>query len=115
MRKIFLLIIISIIVIAGCTQSLPTINDVDKEGGGTLTVMMSGVTFMPPQINVKQGDEIRFMNINSYTHTVTIPELDIDQTVSAGQSFTVKVDKTGTFDLQCTIHVPKMVGKITST
>ena len=121
MRKILLLLIVSIIVIAGCTkytptsQYAPTTKEVGKEGGGTLIVRMSGVSFIPSEINVEQGDEIAFVNTDSYAHTVTIPDLGIDRRVSGGQTFTVKVDKTGTFNLQCTIHLPSMVGQISST
>jgi len=113
--------VLIVVMVAGCapngqtSESVPTTKEVEKDGDGRLTVMMSGVTFMPPLIDVKPGDEIRFMNINSYTHTVTIPDLDIDERVDGGQSFIVKVDKAGVFNLKCTIHVPRMVGEITST
>ena len=100
--------------IAGCSQYILATKEVNKDGGSTLTVMMSGVSYIPSEISVRQGDSIKFVNTDFYAHTVTIPSLDINQEISGDQSITVKVDKAGTFDLQCTIHPPLMTGKIFS-
>jgi len=114
-------IILLLVLVAGCApygsteQSTLITKEASRGGDETLIVRMSGVSFIPSEISVQQGDEIRFVNTDSYAHTVTIPDLGIDKKVNGDQSFTVKVDKTGIFDLQCTIHLPSMVGKISST
>ena len=89
-NKIFLLLVVGIIVIAGCTQytvtsqDTPTTKDVSREGKGTLIVRMSGVSFIPSEISVKQEHLIwyaQFMHhqwLDRYLHLEQILIMDRD-------------------------------------
>lgn len=87
----------------------------DAEPVATDAVILVESTFDPPVAAVGPGAEITFTNDDSVDHTVTIPKLDVDEQVGAGQSTTVTFEETGTYDYVCTLHPPEMLGRMEVT
>ncbi len=74
--------------------------------------------FSPSTISIKAGETLTFDNVDANFHTVTSgtantgPDGTFDSgLLSAGEKFTLTLDKPGTYQYYCTIH-PNMVGTI---
>jgi len=74
--------------------------------------------YSPNTINIKAGETLTFDNVDANFHTVTSgnqatgPDGNFDSgLLSAGEKFTLTLDKPGTYQYYCTIH-PNMVGTI---
>lgn len=89
---------------------------------GPNTVNIVGIEapfFTPNNIDVQTGTTLTFVNIDGNMHTVTTikegttePDGKIDSgIIKAGESFTAKFDKSGTYDYFCAIH-PGMKGTV---
>lgn len=89
------------------------LENADAVATGTVTLRNS--TFDPLIAAVKPGTDVTFTNEDSFGHTVTIPKLDVDEQLDGGQSTTVTVEETDTYDYVCTIHPPDMLGRIEVT
>jgi plastocyanin len=75
--------------------------------------------YSPNNISVKAGTTLTFDNVDGNFHTVTsgTPESGPDgkfdsSLLASGQSFDVKLDKSGTYNYFCTIHTT-MRGTVT--
>lgn len=75
--------------------------------------------YQPNNISVKTGTEIVFDNVDGNFHTVTSgspssgPDGKFDSgLMKAGDTYTLKLDKAGTYKYYCTIHT-NMVGTVT--
>lgn len=82
---------------------------------GPNTVNIIGIEapfFMPSSINVKTGTTLKFDNVDGNMHTVTSvksgsiePDGRFDSgLMKAGDTFTIKLDKPGTYEYFCAIH-----------
>jgi len=74
--------------------------------------------YSPNTIRIKAGETLTFDNVDANFHTVTSgnqatgPDGNFDSgLLSAGEKFTLTLDKPGTYQYYCTIH-PNMVGTI---
>ena len=79
----------------------------------TTTVKLANTAFKPGTIHVKRGQTIRFVNTDSFAHTVTATKgAKFDSgDLKAGKTFTIKAAKAGTIHYVCLIH-PGMKGTI---
>lgn len=110
-----LLIILSLIAIpfkGTAAKKEPT-----ASGGGATPadkVVIKGFEYAPPNVEVKAGGKLTFVNEDSAKHTATDKASDAfdTDTLTKGQSKAVTLDKPGTYDYICSFHV-FMKGKVT--
>lgn len=79
----------------------------------TYDVEISGFSFQPQELRIKQNDVVVWTNQDSTMHTVTSDsgsEL-ASNSLSRGQSYSNTFTEKGTFEYHCTPH-PYMKGKI---
>ena len=92
-------------------------------GGGTgagqariIEIRTVGLTFVPSTIVLKAGEPVQFKLIAGGTHTFTIPDLGIDQTLTPGLTVTTRVvtpQEGGTIAFFCLFHQGSgMTGKL---
>ena len=77
-------------------------------------VTIKGFEYGPPNVSVKAGSKLTFVNQDSAKHTATDKASDAfdTSTLKKGQSKAVTFDKPGTYDYICDFHV-FMKGKVT--
>ncbi|MDY6770986.1 MAG: cupredoxin domain-containing protein, partial [Candidatus Nanohaloarchaea archaeon] len=80
----------------------PAIAVVQEDDPDT-TVTMQGTAFQSSP-TVEAGSTVRFVNNDSFAHTVTIKEAGIDVNVGAGESVTLEFDEAGSYDIVCRLH-----------
>lgn len=80
----------------------------------TTIEMTENLRFKPTIAKVSKGATVTWKN-PSFKHSLAIPALDVKRTVAGGEKTTVTVDQTGTFDYVCTLHPPKMLGRLVVT
>ena len=91
---------------AGCTMA-------SEEPVETQDIEIPGPWVFEPKVAVVQaGVPVTWTNNGGAGHTVTIPELGIDETVKPGETFTFTFIEAGTFEYECILHPPDMVGRI---
>ena len=82
----------------------------DDKGSGSYA-------YSPAEFTFKVGEIVNFvMTSETELHTFTVDDLNIDQSVEAGETveFSFKFDKPGTYPLICIPHETQgMIGKIT--
>lgn len=67
------------------------------------TVVMENTQFQSsPQVS--KGTVVKFVNQDSYTHTVTINGESIDKQVPGGSSATLRFNEAGSYNIVCTLH-----------
>ena len=79
-------------------------------GGGT-TITIAGFAFDPDTITVSGPTEVTVTNEDSATHTFTLDDGSVDETVEPGATVTVTVDVSAATGFHCNIH-PQMTGQI---
>jgi plastocyanin len=87
-----------------------TIAETGSSGGGT-TITIAGFAFDPDTITVSGPTEVTVTNDDSTTHTFTLDDGSVDQTVEPGATETVTVDVSASTGFHCNIH-PQMTGQI---
>lgn len=87
-----------------------TLDGVDPTPATTIT--MRNVEFNPLVATMPPGTELTVVNEDSGDHTVTVPALDVDETLAGGESTTFTVDAAGTYDYVCELHPPGMLGRL---
>jgi plastocyanin len=80
-------------------------------GGGGITITIAGFAFDPDTITVSGPTEVTVTNDDSTTHTFTLDDGSVDQTVEPGATETVTVDVSASTGFHCNIH-PQMTGQI---
>lgn len=125
---IAMLVAVAALTVAGCggsdnkdSGSTPasTSAPAPKSGGGTPTVSMKDIQFVPKTITAKVGQKITWTNNDSVAHTVTKnkgfkgagPASD---TVDPGATYSFTPKKAGTIPYFCQIH-PGQTGTIIVT
>jgi plastocyanin len=79
----------------------------------TGSVVISNFSFQPPNLQVKVGTSVTWMNNDTTQHTVTSDTSAFDSGVLApGAMFSFTFNQTGTFNYHCNIHT-FMKGTIT--
>ena len=87
-----------------------TTGETGSSGGGT-TITIAGFAFDPDTITVSGPTEVTVTNDDSTTHTFTLDDGSVDQTVEPGATETVTVDVSASTGFHCNIH-PQMTGQI---
>ena len=80
-------------------------------GGGGTTITIAGFAFDPSTITVSGPTEVTITNNDSTTHTFTLDDGSVDETVDPGATETVTVDVSASTGFHCNIH-PQMTGQI---
>ena len=80
-------------------------------GGGGTTITIAGFAFDPDTITVSGPTEVTITNNDSATHTFTLDDGSVDETVEPGATETVTVDVSASTGFHCNIH-PQMTGQI---
>ncbi len=120
LMALFAILVLTVMVVAGCTASSTTPSTGGTSGGTTttggsssagMTVSMKNFAFNPSTFTVKVGEVVTFKNDDSVGHTVNIDGVD-KGAVAPGATLEWTPDTAGTFPLKCTIH-PQMTGTIT--
>jgi len=117
MKRALVLIILVLVVISGCIpkeEAKQLLQEAREEAEISQRIELTNFEFTPKHISVEKGDIIEFVNTEG-THTVTIDELNIDQVLNEGDSFTAKIDQEGTFELTCRFHLSMGMNGIIST
>lgn len=110
--------------LAGCTSYSQNISTPDNgsasrevaanNGAGNsvfsanpITIDLAEYSFSPDHLTLKAGQtaELALTNTGKILHTFTVPDLNVDESLAAGQSktITVRAAKSGTFELFCSI------------
>jgi plastocyanin len=87
-----------------------TTAETGSSGGGT-TITIAGFAFDPDTITVSGPTEVTITNEDSATHTFTLDDGSVDETVEPGATETVTVDVSASTGFHCNIH-PQMTGQI---
>ena len=80
-------------------------------GGGGTKITIAGFAFDPDTITVSGPTEVTITNEDSATHTFTLDDGSVDETVEPGETETVTVDVSASTGFHCNIH-PQMTGQI---
>jgi len=80
-------------------------------GGGGTTITIAGFAFDPSTITVSGPTEVTITNNDSTTHTFTLDDGSVDQTMDPGATETVTIDVSAATGFHCNIH-PQMTGQI---
>ena len=130
MKKIILLLVLSIFLVSACTQQKPE----DLVGQGTpvpeqvstpssevkeFKMTAKQFSFLPETIEVSKGDKIRLIVTSTdVPHGISIPEYGINERLDPGKPVTIEftADKEGTFTAFCSVFCgsghSNMKGKI---
>jgi plastocyanin len=87
-----------------------TTAETGSSGGGT-TITIAGFAFDPDTITVSGPTEVTITNNDSTTHTFTLDDGSVDQTMDPGATETVTVDVSASTGFHCKIHA-QMTGQI---
>jgi plastocyanin len=80
-------------------------------GGGGDEIIMSGFAFQPSTIEVSGPTELTIVNEDTASHTFTLDDGSIDETLAGGESVTVTIDVSESQGFVCRFH-PGMDGTI---
>ncbi|MFH1229654.1 MAG: cupredoxin family copper-binding protein [Candidatus Aenigmatarchaeota archaeon] len=112
MKMIALLtILVTIVLIAGCTQ-YGSLNPTPTTTG-TNAVSIKSFAFNPANLTVKVGTTVTWTNEDTASHTIvsdTGSEIS-SNSLSNGQNYSHTFNTVGNFDYHCSIH-PSMKAKI---
>jgi plastocyanin len=88
-----------------------TTAETGSSGGGGTTITIAGFAFDPDTITVSGPTEVTITNNDSTTHTFTLDDGSVDQTMDPGATETVTVDVSASTGFHCKIHA-QMTGQI---
>jgi len=94
----------------GTTGATGATEETGSTGGGT-SITIAGFAFDPNTITVSGPTEVTITNDDDTTHTFTLDDDSVDETIEAGATATVTVDVSQTTGFHCTIH-PQMTGTV---
>lgn len=109
MKKILLVaLIVVFLLVAGCytQQEIKQTSELTREE----TVTISGFTFLPATLTVKQGKTVTWINEDNAPHKIKFDFYE-SETINKGESAQYTFNDKGKFDYVCSIH-PSMQGKI---
>jgi plastocyanin len=87
----------------------------DPIRSGTVQIAYRNITISPDTLRMKVGSTVRWTDQDPVQHNVTSvsgPQRFASQRIGEGQSFAVKLTRTGTIHYECTIHPATMNGTI---
>lgn len=129
MKGLIILILIGLIIGAGCVSQTKTTTPTPPAGNTAnnmppttsqiVEVNIQGLSFVPSAIQLNAGQTLRFVNNSGFAHDVHIKKDGADvfprTQINAGQSLDVKISDAGNYELICDRHAPGMEGTITAT
>jgi plastocyanin len=78
-------------------------------------ITIAGMSYSSPQLTVKAGDTVEWINKDVVDHTATEKAAGVwNVSIAPGKSLKVVMKKAGTFDYYCRYH-PNMVAKLIVT
>ena len=100
-------------------QSQKIQEETPQSDGKTIEILgLDAPSYSPNTVTIKAGETLTFDNVDAILHTVTSgnratgPDRNFNSDLlSAGEKFTLTLDKQGTYQYYCRIH-PNMVGTI---
>ena len=93
------------------TMIVAVLATIDTTTRGVVVQMQGALTFTPATVTIKVGESVTWQNFSGQQHTTTSDQLDWDQPVDNGQSFTRTFPTAGVFPYHCKIH-PAMLGTV---
>ena len=79
--------------------------------GGATALTIADFAFDPSTITVSGPTDITITNNDSATHSFTLDDGSVDQTIPSGETVTVTVDVSESTGFHCTFH-PAMTGTV---
>jgi plastocyanin len=78
----------------------------------TIKITIAGMAFSAPEVTVRVGDTIEWINKDVVDHTSTEKKASLwNVSIAPGKSEKVVMKKAGTFDYYCRYH-PNMVARV---
>lgn len=121
-KKAFVVIILGLFMLAaGCSNNSDYGTNTGGGGSGNPpanTVWEQNTTFNPASMTVSSGTQVKWVNKDSFAHTVTSgtvgsPDGKFDSgNMGGGASFTFTFSTAGTYKYYCRIHGSMMTGTI---
>lgn len=77
-------------------------------------VSLAKLRFSPSTVTIKAGEKVKLTLSSDVSHTYTIDSLGINFVINGGQtqSFDLRVEKPGTYDVYCAIPGHREVGMV---
>lgn len=100
--------------VSGLPQAGAAPKTTSKANGRLHVVKIENMKFDPPELTVKVGDSVEWINLDLFPHTATADNGAFDSSgVPPEKKWRWKVSKVGDLSYICRFH-PTMVGKITA-
>lgn len=109
-KKYLLFLIVTIIVISGCSQKTTENKTTPSEVKENI-INIKDFSFQPSELTINTRETITWIQQDSVAHTVVSSGLFQSNPLSTGEEFTFTFTKPGTYNYNCGIH-PSMKGKI---
>jgi plastocyanin len=97
----------------------PTAEPAEEEPAADAEVRIVNSVFQPGELTINVGDEVLFLNEDTFAHTVTegtdgdaVEDPIVDEEVTGRGDVRVTFDEAGTYEITCEIH-PSMQMTIT--
>jgi len=103
-----------LLVAAGALALAPVLRAGEASGGTHRTVTIEGMMFKPPQLSVKRGDRITWVNNDLFPHTVTAAGVFDSHEIAASKSWSYVASRAGNYAYRCTLH-PTMNARLIVT
>lgn len=78
---------------------------------GSVVLRTVDVAFEPSELTVPAGQELRIVNDDELSHTVTARDGSFDVVVAAGDEARLTMNRRGSFAFACELH-PQMTGRL---
>ncbi len=118
MRKFILTLVLSSMMILGCTTAPPTTTTDAPATDSTPTVIaevfpvtVEGFQFQPTDLEITVGNTAEWINKDGVSHTITFDEGVVDENLPAGGMVQYTFTEPGEYSYFCQFH-PEMRGKV---
>jgi plastocyanin len=96
---------------AGALTLASVLARADESSATQHTVTIEGMMFKPPQLSVRRGDRITWVNKDLFPHTVTADGAFDSQDLAPEKSWSYVAAKAGNFAYRCKLH-PTMTARL---
>ena len=98
----------------GALALAPALRAAEASGAAHHTVTLEGMMFKPPQLSVKRGDRITWVNKDLFPHTVTADGVFDSHEIAPEKSWSYVANRAGNYAYRCTLH-PTMNARLIVT